>query len=326
MQRTAVDQATPHGAHVPELPPELVVSIVRAGKDGIILVKMLQVCKAWRRALTAESASLWREVALARYPRLHDVLAIAGAQPQPPDFRALYRSQLSAQRIEDESPPPFHAYVMTVELQTFYRSAHDAVHGRQSGRHYLIARASERLDRMVNYDEAMGTSRLGGRAVLTMEPPASVKSVRGWDGHVPTGADFGEWVRDHAFITLYVTRLSDLKTAKIAEIADVVPEYPENRVDEQTNYDNYTHEGDEPCIVHRCEVLERGTPIFDDDGNMPIVYSSFAPSQMVFKFDFWEERGDRRENPPDGPGPAGEVYMAETELRDYLRWHARWSD
>ena len=79
-----------------------------------------------------------------------------------------------------------------------------------------------------------------------------------------------------------------MKTAKIAEIADVVFEYPENRVDEQTNYDNYTHEGDEPCIVHRCEVLERGTPIFDDDGNMPIVYSSFAPSQMVFKFDFWE--------------------------------------
>lgn len=179
---------------------------------------------------------------------------------------------------------------------------------------------------MVTYDEAMGTPRQGGRAVLTMEPPARVKSVRGWDGYPPTGDDFGSWVRDHAYFTIYVTRLSDLKTAKIAEIADVVPENPDpNRVEERTNYANYTHEGDEPCIVHRCEVLERGTPIFDDDGNMPIVYSSFAPSQMVFKFDLWEQRGDR-ENPPDGPGPAGEVYMDATEFRDYLRWHARWSD
>ena len=108
MQRTAAEQATPHGAPLPELPPELVVSIVRAGKDGLVLVKLLQVCKAWRRALTAESASLWREVALARYPRLHDVLAIAGAQPQPPDFRALYRQQV--QRIV--RAPPHLPYVM----------------------------------------------------------------------------------------------------------------------------------------------------------------------------------------------------------------------
>ena len=125
MQRTAAKQASPHGAPLPELPPELVVSIVRAGKDGRALARLLQVCKAWRRAITAESASLWREVALARYPRLHDVLAIAGVRPQPPDFRALYRSQLSAQRIEHEAPPHFDAYVMTVELQTFHMSAHD---------------------------------------------------------------------------------------------------------------------------------------------------------------------------------------------------------
>ena len=154
----------------------------------------------------------------------------------------------------------------------------------------MIARASERLDRMVTYDEAMGTPRQGGRAVLTMEPPARVKSVRGWDGYPPTGDDFGSWVRDHAYFTIYVTRLSDLKTAKIAEIADVVPENPDpNRVEERTNYANYTHEGDEPCIVHRCEVLNRA-PRSSMTMETCRCLLTFAPSQMVFKFDLWEQR------------------------------------
>ena len=32
----------------PELPPELIVSIARAAKDGVVLVKMLRMCKATR--------------------------------------------------------------------------------------------------------------------------------------------------------------------------------------------------------------------------------------------------------------------------------------
>ena len=91
-------------------------------------------------------------------------------------------------------------------------------------------------------------------------------------------------------------------------------------------YTRYLQEGGERCIVHRLECLDRGNPIFDSQrfaGNAPVVYSSFAPKQMVFKFDFWEwvNGGDGT-----GGGPAGEVLMAEREFREYLRWHARWRE
>ena len=43
---------------VAELPRELVVAIARCAKHGVVLTTMLQVCRAWRMALTAEIASL----------------------------------------------------------------------------------------------------------------------------------------------------------------------------------------------------------------------------------------------------------------------------
>jgi len=55
----------------------------------------------------------------------------------------------------------------------------------------------------------------------------------------------------------------------------------------------------------------------------------FVPSQMLFKFDFWERgRGADGDAEPfgDGHGPRGEIYMATDELKVYLRYHARWSD
>jgi len=126
---------------------------------------------------------------------------------------------------------------------------------------------------------------------------------------------------------LYATRLSDLKTARIVEVCDAFDdnyEYADNEI-----FDRYLQEGDERCIVFGTSYMEGGHSIFDGDGNDPVVYASFAPSQMLFKFDFWERgraaNGDA-EPIEGGTGPAGEMYMAAEELQTYLRWHARWSD
>ena len=141
----------------------------------------------------------------------------------------------------------------------------------------------------------------------------------GFDGYPPTGDDFGPWVEEHAYFAVYATRLSDLKTAKIVEIAD----NPADLEDEDRDYSRYMHEGGERCIVNRSVPLERGNAIFDGGPeHTPVVYSSFAPKQMVFKFGFWEwVNGDE-----GGSGPAGEVFMSDREFRDYLRWHARWKE
>ena len=118
-----------------------------------------------------------------------------------------------------------------------------------------------------------------------------------------------------------------VKTTRIVEICDAFDdnyEYADNEI-----FDRYLQEGDERCIVFGTSYMEGGHSIFDGDGNDPVVYASFAPSQMLFKFDFWE-RGRAANGDPepidDGQGPTGEIYMAREELQTYLRWHARWSD
>ena len=124
---------------------------------------------------------------------------------------------------------------------------------------------------------------------------------------------------------LYATRLSDLKTTRIVEISDAVNLDDDNEHD----FHRYLLEGDERCIVFGTSYMERGHSIFESSGNEPVIYASFAPSQMLFKFDFWEKgraaNGDA-EPIDDGPGPAGEIYMAAEELENYLHYHARWSD
>ena len=319
MQRTAAEQATPHGAPLPELPSELVVSIVRAGKDGVFLVKMLRVCKAWRRAITAESASLWREAALARYPRLHAVLAVS---PQPPCFRSLYRSQLTADLssyADVNQSPSLDAYMLTAELQI--RTAQVGPGTPNTVRRYkTIAHYSERMDRVVMEQvDPPGPGRiLDGRMVLTKEPTYDA---------APSCVTPLNFRRGDAMFVLYATRLSDLKTTRIVEICDAFDdnyEYADNE-----NFDRYLQEGDERCIVFGTSYMECGHSMFDSDGNDPVIYASFAPSQMLFKFDFWE-RGRAANGDPEpideGQGPTGEIYMAREELQTYLRWHARWSD
>ena len=302
MQRTAAEQATPHGAPLPELPPELVVSIVRAGKDGRVLVNLLQVCKAWRRAITAESASLWREVALAKYPRLHDVLAIAGAPPNPPCFRSLYREQVAADRPDcRRHSPHLNAYVLTVQLHTYDDKADQFL---------LIARASERLDRVCTLE---GRHRRYARMLLT----------KAEDALVP--ADSIEFVRGKCSFVLYATRLSDLKTTKVAEIeyADVFES--SDHSDGAWNFGRHMEEGGEHGIVFGVSGMHmRNISIFrNDDESEPVIYAAFNPSQMQLYVDFWERNRDGTSM--GGVGPDGEMFMAEEELQTYLHFHALWS-
>ena len=89
------------------------------------------------------------------------------------------------------------------------------------------------------------------------------------------------------------------------------------------------HELEGDALVLGTSYMRRAPGIFDSEGNEPVVYASFAPSQMLFRFDFWEKGGDRDgddEPIEGGTGPAGEIYMNKNELRNYLRWHALWSD
>ena len=311
MQRTAAEQATPQRAPLPELPSELVVSIVRARKTGVVLVKMLRVCKAWRRALTAELASLWREVALARYPRLRAVLTIA--QAQPPCFRSLYRSQLTADRstysLANQSPT-LGAYVLTAELQV-----QDGAWTATGSRFKTIAHHSERMDYVVHETQE---PLLYGRMMLTKEPEYD---------HVTAGwrETKKEFAHGRAKFMLYATRLSDLKTARIIESSAVVDD------DYLANFDRYSDdvEGEKSGVVFGASYMERCRAMFEDQGSEPVVYATFAPSQMIFKFDFWEKaHGPNGDSEPihGGTGPYHEMYMATEELRIYLRWHARWSD
>ena len=85
----------------------------------------------------------------------------------------------------------------------------------------------------------------------------------------------------------------------------------------------------ESSVIFGTSDMRRAPGIFDSQRNEPVVYASFSPSQIGFKFDFWEKgfRSDGADEPIEGgTGPAGEMYMAKTELRNYLRWHAQWSD
>ena len=208
MQRTAAEQATPHGAPLPELPSELVVSIVRAGKDGVLLVKMLQVCKAWRsRDHRREREPVARGgacavSAAARRPRGSTAAAVLPlAVPQP-----AHRGS-SLPYSDANQSPTLDAYVLTAELQVHDRAT-------RTGTTALNARATKRSRITRNgwtvWSTSTQDSLLYGRMMLMKEPDYDEVSAA-W----PTqSSEFG---RGRAKFVLYATRLSDLKTARIVE-------------------------------------------------------------------------------------------------------------
>ena len=296
---------------VAELPRELVVAIARAAKHGVTLATMLQVCRAWRVALTAEIASLWREAALAQYPRLHGILAAAEAQS--PCFRTLYRSQLEADdkaRIGANYPPDpeLDQYVVTAELSwaaewgwsipppSDYPGAGDHQRTRVRGGWTAVARNSIRLDRALA--QLQGPD---GSAMLMLTKEAA------YDALIPSTATCAE-ISDRVRVTIHVTRVSDMKSMQLADTPDVM-----NRTHLMGGFDQE--------IRFATWALPRRPQIFYDTGSnfesQPTVEVAFTPQTMEVTLHFIEQ-------PHHTQGEVAEPLMTISELKRYLAWQAEW--
>ena len=82
------------------------------------LLRMEAVCKTWRAALSGRDEEMWKPLALARFPRLRDLLKLSPAAM--PTFRALYRRQLDAERtttpILERRTTALSDFIFTVEF------------------------------------------------------------------------------------------------------------------------------------------------------------------------------------------------------------------
>ena len=294
---------------VAELPRELVVAIARAAKHGVTLATMLQVCRAWRVALTAEIASLWREAALAQYPRLHGILAAAEAQS--PCFRTLYRSQLEADdkaRIGANYPPDpeLDQYVVTAELSwaaewgwsipppSDYPGAGDHQRTRVRGGWTAVARNSIRLDRALA--QLQGPD---GSAMLMLTKEAA------YDALIPSTATCAE-ISDRVRVTIHVTRVSDMKSIQLAVADDIINLHELIGGDNEIRFVEAT--------------LPRIPQVFGDSGtnydSRPAVEMEFAPNVMEVRLHFSEQ--------PHHDLDVEEPLMLVGQLKRYLAWHADW--
>lgn len=200
-------RASQPAPQLPDLPAEMIVAIVRASKHGLTLVRLRQVCKAWRRAIDAESASLWREAALEQFPRIGDI--VAAADVQAPCYRSLYCAQLDAGRVL-ASRVELDGYILSAELQAWARSKPS-----DGWRRLTIGRGSARLTDAVNIRQAQGGPEMvvdGGAIVLTKVQPA-------YDNLEKEPLD--SWA-EKLWLTFFVTRVSDMKSVEISELFDPV--------------------------------------------------------------------------------------------------------
>lgn len=295
MQRSAA------AAQVPELPRELVVAIARAAKHGGVLTRMLQVCRAWRIALNAEIVSLWRETALARFPRLHGIVAAwadcsarASAPPgaagaQAPCYRTLYRNHLHAERRPNPilREEPLNQYILTVEMSMIIDS--DDIR--------TIARSSNPLDCAL-YDR----TEVSGSIILTKEAEYDVMVPRSYSAF-----EVRDEIKAWGVFRLYVTRMSDMKICEI--------------VDSYENGNRVVNEEGEVCF----EILEmtRIPKLFEDTGldleSAPKMTVNFDPLSMKVSFELYEVAATREQG--GTPEPA---WMTTNEFRKYLAWFAVW--
>ena len=295
MQRSAA------AAQVPELPRELVVAIARAAKHGGVLTRMLQVCRAWRGALNAEIISLWRETALARYPRLHGIVASAGAQA--PCYRTLYRNQLDAdatartQTLRDAAPDPgLDQYVVTIELEVARLSEVDVDQ-------YVIARLSFRMDQTpINAGEFCVSVTLTKEAAYDrLIPPIPL------DGVVETASDAAAMIANFGSIKVYVTRLTDMKTTRLMASGVAM-------VDE--DYD--------VCFQRRD--MPRTGQLFGNTGvnaeSQPAIKAWYYPRTARFDFHLYET--PMRDDDGTPIKDARDELMTVLEVKRYLARFAVW--
>ena len=293
------------GAQIPELPRELVVAIARAGERGRLSYQLLavmpQVCNAWRNAIKAESASLWRSAALADFPQLQRIVEISGMQQ--PCFRSLYEKQLRAIPPHFLPPRPVAKvsdYVLTIELDVHTTVAKAMFPSTSASRLYAgaevhritVARSSERLDRVL---PPVG-HRVFGSATLQKDPA--------YDELIPgdaTAQDLAECF----FLRFSLTRLADMNAMELCD-------FSMNNCDADDDQIIY-HQEDLPCIPQLFSTTQR-TPD-------PWMSASFRPSDgMRVEFQAWEV-----------PGPAVQHEQAEDEMMmdeftRYLAWYAAWPE
>ena len=306
MQRSAA------AAQVPELPRELVVAIARAAKHGVVLTTMLRVCRTWRAALNAELVSLWRETALARFPRLHGILA--GAElphtgAQAPCFRTLYRNQLDADATEataeimDDNYPGLDQYVLTVEID---------LHRRKSQLACVVARSSVRLDKVPSIEE-----RHQG---VPFNVSLHLQKMIDYDHLLPAGlhqADHeiildtaADVVARYGYISIYVTRLTDMKTTRLMDTGDA-------EISDENEY-----------LVHFLRAVMPRTPmLFGNTGlnaeSQPEITAIFDTADAAVEILFYET--PMRDS--DGRilmDSASEALMTVHEVKRYLARFAVW--
>jgi hypothetical protein len=215
---------------VPELPGDLAVAVARAAMDGRVLAKMLQVCRAWRTALTADR-NLWREAALAKFPRLKSLVSCP--IPRELNFRELYRNQARAEKPQRVVElPPLSDYILTAELGAYLAQVpgrYDLPFGgvpasndpmfaqyvEDLSKYVVLAQSSSPL--LTCFDGGENLS-YDGVMHLTKEPaydelirPEVLVPNALYPGYAPT------FMR----LKFFVTRVSDMSTVKIWEGAKI---------------------------------------------------------------------------------------------------------
>ena len=75
---------------------DMITAVARLG-GAPLTCKMMPVCRTWRAAIDNESERLWKEFAIARFPRLRSLLTLIDA---PHSYATWYRKMLAAERPE----------------------------------------------------------------------------------------------------------------------------------------------------------------------------------------------------------------------------------
>ena len=301
---------------VPELPGDLAVAVARAAKDGRVLAKMLQVCRAWRAALTADR-NLWREAALAQFPRLKSLVSCP--IPRELNFRELYRNQARAEKPQRVVElPPLSDYILTAELGAYL--AH--VPGRYdlpfggvpASNDPMFAQYVEDLPKYVVLAQSSsplltcfdGRNLYGGVLHLTKEPafddlirPEALLPGGMYPGYAPT------FMR----LKFFVTRVSDMATVKIWEGAKIHEDQGiwEDEVWNQDEEEDYS-------VYYADECCEQVPMLFPNCGRDPAMRASFTPSdgmRVNYNFGFLDTSGVLCE-------------MSAEELKRYLSSYAPW--
>jgi hypothetical protein len=119
--------------HVPVLPLELMVAIATCVVEPRQLCVMRILCRKWQQVIS----SMWRRLALQRFPRLNQLLALGSAAPETVSFEQIYREQLAAEAVQEPEVVPLalSQFLLSIEF-----SAH--IVGRDREQHSLWAESS----------------------------------------------------------------------------------------------------------------------------------------------------------------------------------------